>query len=89
MDGDKIRPPITEVLLRAAAGNLARSKNQWEWTPRNTVLLPPFLMKAKILDGQTTAEELLKIVACSVTEIAEEKEEKDGDEDNKYIKGGE
>ena len=28
VDGDTIRLPIAEVLLRAAAGNLARSKKQ-------------------------------------------------------------
>ena len=42
-DGDQIRLPITEVLLRAAAGNLTQSKKQRDWTPRNAVLLPPFL----------------------------------------------
>ena len=75
MDGDKIRLPITEVLLRAAAGNLARSKKHPYWTPHNAVLLPSFLTEAEILDGETAAEELLKIFARSITEIAEEGEE--------------
>ena len=30
VDGDKIRLPIKGVLLRAATGDLARSKNQWD-----------------------------------------------------------
>ena len=50
-DGEKIRLPIAEVLLRAAAGNLARSKKQCDWTTRNAVLLPPFLKEAAILHG--------------------------------------
>ena len=48
-DGDKIRLPIAEVLLRAAAGDLARSKNQRDWQYRNAVLLPPFLAEAAIV----------------------------------------
>ena len=40
---DKIRLPITEVLLCAAVNNLARSKNQRGWTLCNTFLLPAFL----------------------------------------------
>ena len=40
MDGDKIRLLIPEVLLHAAAGNLARSKNRHYWKPRKAVLLP-------------------------------------------------
>ena len=50
-DGDKIRLPIAEVLLCAAAGDLARSKNQRDWTSRNSVLLLPFLTEAAILHG--------------------------------------
>ena len=42
-DGDKISLPIAEVLFRAAAGDLTRSKKQIDWTPRNAVLLPLFL----------------------------------------------
>ena len=42
-DGNKIHLLIAEVLLRAAAGNLARSKKQRYWTQRNAVLFPPFL----------------------------------------------
>ena len=69
--GDKIRFPITEVLLRAAAGDLARSKKQQDWTPRNVVLLPPFLTEAEILDGGADAGDILKIFARSVTDKAE------------------
>ena len=67
-DGDKISLPIAEVLLRAAAGNLARSKNQRDWNPCNTVLLPPFLTEAAILHGELDAGKLLKIFARSITE---------------------
>ena len=62
-DGDKIRIPITGVLLRATAGNLARSKKQQDWTPRNAVLFLPLLMKAAILNRELDAGYLLKIFA--------------------------
>ena len=50
-DGNKIHLPITGIILRAATGDLARSKNQWDWTLRNTVFLPPFLMETAIPNG--------------------------------------
>ena len=46
MDGNKIHLPITELLLRAATDNLVRSKKQQDLTPRNAVLLQPFLTEA-------------------------------------------
>ena len=67
-DGEKIRLPIAEVLLRAAAGNLARSKNQCDWRSLNAVLLLPFLTEVAILHGESDAGELLKIFARSITE---------------------
>ena len=69
-DGDKIHLPIAEVLLRAAAGDLARSKKQRDWTSLNAVLLPPFLTEAEILHGESDAGELLNIFARSITEWA-------------------
>ena len=69
-DSNKIRLTIAEVLLRSAAGNLARSKNQRDWTLRNAVLLPPFLVEAAILDAESDAGDLLKIFARSITEWA-------------------
>ena len=48
-DGEKIRLPIAEVLLRAAASDLTRLKKQRDWTSRNAVLLPPLLTEAAIL----------------------------------------
>ena len=70
-DGDKIFLLITEVLLCTAAGNLASSNKQRDWTPRNAVLLPPFLTEATILDEGSDSGELLKIFARYFTEIAE------------------
>ena len=67
-DSNKTRIPITEVLLCAAAGNLTRSKKQRDWTPRNAVLLPPFLTEAAILHGESDAGKLLTIFARSITE---------------------
>ena len=71
-DGDKICLPIAEVLLCASDGDLARSKKQREWTPRNTILLPPFLTEAVILRGDSDAGELLKVFARSITDWAKE-----------------
>ena len=59
-----------EVLLRAAAGDLARSKKQRYCTSCNAVLLPPFLTKAAILQGESDAGELLKIFTRSIMEWA-------------------
>ena len=71
-DGDKIYLPIVEVLLCAAAGNLARSKKQRDWTPHNAVLLPPFIMKSAILHEESDEGNLLKIFSRSITEWTKE-----------------
>ena len=42
-NSDKICLPIADILLRAAAGDFARSNKHRDWTPCNAVLLPPFL----------------------------------------------
>ena len=68
-DGDKIRLPITEVILCTATGNHTRSKKQRDWTPRSAVLLPPFLTEAEILHGESDTGKLLKIFARSITEL--------------------
>ena len=67
-DGDKIRLPIAEVLLRAAASNLARLKKQQYWTTRNVVLFLPFLVEAASIHGELDAGDILKIFARSITE---------------------
>ena len=69
-DREKIRLPIAEVLLRAAAGNIVRSNNQRNWKSRNSVLLPPFLTESAILHGELDAGDLLNIFARSITEWA-------------------
>ena len=43
-DGKKIRIPIAEILLCAAASDLARLKKHCDWTYRNAVLLPAFFL---------------------------------------------
>ena len=58
---EKIRLPIVEVLLRAAAGNLVHSKKQRDWQSCNAVLLPPFLTKTLCTNIETSVEALLKI----------------------------
>ena len=60
-DGKNILLLIAEVLIRAAAGDLAQSKKQRDWTSRNAVLLPKFLTEAAILHGESDAGELLKV----------------------------
>ena len=74
----------------AAAGDLTRSNKQRDWTPRNAVLLPPFLTEAAILHGESDAVEFLRIFARSITKWAKEGETasgEDGDND-KYRKSG-
>ena len=82
MDSNKIRLLIAEILLRASAGDLARSKKQRYWTPRNAVLLLPFLTEAKILDVKTSVEEFFKIFTRSITERLEEEENDNGNKDD-------
>ena len=62
-DGEKILLLTTEVLLRAAAGELAKSKNIRNWTSMNVVVLPPFLTEIALTDGETAAEAIIKIFA--------------------------
>ena len=86
LTGSNIRLPIAEFLLRAAASDLTHSKKQRDWTPRNAVLLPPFLMEAAILHGESDTGDLLKIFARAITERAKEagttsKADKDNDND--------
>ena len=71
-DDNTIRIPIAEVLLLAADGDFTRSKKQRDCTPRNAVLLPPFLTEAANLHGESDPGELLKIFARSITEWAKE-----------------
>ena len=72
--GYKIRLPIGEFPLRAAARDLAQSKKHREWNPRNAVLLPSFLTESAILHGESDAGKLLKIFARSITEWAKEED---------------
>ena len=67
-DGDKICIPIVEVILRTAAGDLERSKNQRYWTPPNTVLFPQFITEAAILHGEWDAGQILNIFSRSITD---------------------
>ena len=73
-DGDKICLPIAEVLLCAAAGDLALSKKHREWTPRNAVLLPPSLTEATTVYGKSDTGDLLKIFVCSITKWAKDED---------------
>ena len=52
-DREKIRLLITEVIFRAAAGDLTRSKKQRDWLSRKAVLLPTFLTEAAIFHGKS------------------------------------
>ena len=81
-DGNKISLQITEVLLRAAVGNLTRSKKQRDWTPRHTVLLPPLLTESAILNKELDTSKLLNIFARSITDWARERENASGEDDD-------
>ena len=82
-DGNKICLLIAEVLLRSAPGDLARSKKQRHWTPRNAVLLLPFLAEAAILHGESYAGELPNVFSRSITKWAKEGKTASGaDDDN-------
>ena len=70
--GEHIRLPVTEVLLCAAVGNIARLKNLRDWALLNAVPLPPFLMEAAILDGKTSSAELIKIFTAKIVEHGSE-----------------
>ena len=83
--GYKICLPIAEVLLHISVIDLARSKKQRDWAPLNVALLPPFLTEAELLDGDNSAEDILKIYARTITELAAEDDEDDEDEDDKGI----
>ena len=74
VEGDKIRLPIAEFLLCAAAGDLTCSKKQRDWNPCNVVLLPPFLTEAAILHGELDAGKILKIFSRSIMEWVKEEE---------------
>ena len=80
--GDKIRLPISEVLLYAASGDLSRSKKQRYWVPLKSVLLSLLLTEAAILGGETSVEDLLNIFARSITDREVEEEEDDREEDD-------
>ena len=88
-DGENIRLLIVEILLRAAAGDLARSKKQRKWTSYNAVLLPPFLTEAAILHGKLNAGEVLKIFARSIMEWASDtdtlSEAEEAGDDNRVV----
>ena len=81
-DVNKIRLPIAEVLLCTAAGNLARSKKQRDWTLRNPTPLPPFITEAAIINGESDVGKHLKIFARSITEWAKEEETASREDDN-------
>ena len=80
--GEKIHLPVAEVLLCAAASNLACLKNMRYLKSLNAVLLPPFLTEAIILEGDNSTTDLHKnftsnIVECGLETAAESSDSKD------------
>ena len=63
---EKVCLPIMEVILCSAVSNLALSNKLHNWVSLNTVLLPQFLTKVVILDGQVSATDLLKIFTANI-----------------------
>ena len=84
-NGKNIRLLVTEVLLCAAASNLAKSKNLRDRTARNAVLFPPLLMEIALTARETAEEALLKIFAEGITNQEAEKaaEELDADKESR------
>ena len=64
----KIRLPAIEVLLCATTGNLTRSKKLKEWVFQNSILFPPLLAEAVVLDFNTSDTELLKIFSAKIAD---------------------
>ena len=60
-NGEKIRLPMIEVFLHAAAGELAKLNKLRDWTSINAVLLPPFLTETVLTNVETSVEALLNI----------------------------
>ena len=58
--------PVMEVLISAAVRNLAHSKNLRDWALLNAVLLLSFITDVVVLDGKTSAPELLNIFAVKI-----------------------
>ena len=85
-DGNNIRLPETDFLLRAAAGELAKLKKLRDWMARNAVLLPPFLTDIALTVRETTAEALLKIFSKMTTkqEVENAAEESEADKEIRY-----
>ena len=90
-NGEKIRLRTTEVLLRAAAGELAKSKKLRDWTPRNEVLLPPLLTDITRTVVETTTEALLEIFSKRITEqeVENAADESDADKESRSDKDNE
>ena len=85
MDGNKIRLPISKIILCNATRNLPRSKKKRHWTSLNAVLLPTFLTEAAILDRKTSVEDILKTFTRTIPERVDGEEEDYGDKDHKEI----
>ena len=54
-DDEKIRMSTTELLLRANANDLAKSKRFCDWASSYTVLIPSFLTKEVVTEKETAA----------------------------------
>ena len=58
----------TEVLLRAVVRNHSKSKNLHDWKALSTILLPPLLTAAVVIEGELAAAELLNKLISNIPE---------------------
>ena len=78
-DGKKICLLITELLPRIDASDLTKSKTLHNQTYRNSVLFPSLITKSVFTNGETAAEDILKIFAEKIHNHGAEKNPEDMD----------
>ena len=86
VDGEKILLLTMEVLLHTTTGDLKKSSKLRNWTFRNAILLPKFLTKTVVTNGETAEEDLLKIFAENIKadEMENAPEESNSNEGSRY-----
>ena len=63
---ENIHLPTTEVLLRAAIGDLYKSRKLRDWAALNAVFLPPLLAKDLIFEGEAATRKSSRYLLSSL-----------------------
>ena len=71
-DGNKIRLPITEVIVFTTVSDLAQPKKLHYWVLIKSSLLPPLLDKSVILKIQSYVVDILKTVVTNISKHGSE-----------------